>query len=277
MRATCRTTLAILMAAMVFMGPSVLEAQRVEDGIVVLYDFTEGEDSVVHDRGPGDPLDLMIDDFDLDNLVEWIPDGGLAINIGTGPGGGGGARPIQSTEPAMKIFEAIAGPNGSSEYTLEAWVRPEIAYLQSNISRIATYSANGSNRNFTLGTVETGAQYVNRLRTLATGNNGFGGPGQLITTSVRSVRAGQRQHVVFTRDDAGEEILYVDGQLVAGPRIVAEFEGLSNWNKSYPLGLANEITRNRKFNGTPHLEAIHDVGEVGHHVPAVLLSVHQDI
>ncbi len=84
MRATGRTTLARLMAAMVLMGPSVIDAQRVEDGIVVLYDFKEGEDSVVHDRGPGDPLDLMIDDFDLDNLVEWIPDGGLAINIGTG-------------------------------------------------------------------------------------------------------------------------------------------------------------------------------------------------
>ena len=257
MRATGRTTLARLMAAMVLMGPSVIDAQRVEEGIVVLYDFKEGADSVVHDRGPGDPLDLVIDDFDLDNLVEWIPDGGLAINIGTGPGGGGGARPIQSTEPALKIFDAIAGPGGSSEYTLEAWVRSEIPDLQSNISRIATYSSNPSRRNFTLGTVTTGDQYVNRLRTSATGNNGAGGPGQLITSG-RTVRAGQRQHVVFTRDDAGEETLYVDGQIVAGPRIVAEFDGLAIWDPSYFLGLGNELTRNRKFNGTFHLVAIYN-------------------
>ena len=242
---------------MASVAASPVAAQRIEEGIVVLYDFKEGEDTIVHDRGPGEPLDLVIDEFDLDNLVEWLPEGGLAINIGTGPEGAGGALPIQSTEPAMKIFEAIAGPDGSSEYTIEAWVRPEIPDLKSNISRIATYSANPSNRNFTLGTVTTGDQYVNRLRTLDTGNNGSGGPGQLITSG-RSVRAGQRQHVVFTRDDQGEETLFVDGQIVAGPRIVAEFDGLINWDPTYGLGIGNEFTVNRKFNGTFHLLAIYE-------------------
>ncbi len=257
MRAT-GSTLAILAAAQVLVGVSSLDAQRIDEGIVVLYDFKEGDDDlVVEDRGPGEPLDLVIDELDLGNLVEWLPEGGLAINIGTGPQGTGGARPIQSTEPAMKIFEAIAGPDGTGEYTLEAWVRPEIPDLQSNISRIATYSLDPFNRNFTLGTVQTGDQYVNRLRTFTTGINGLDAPGQLVTSG-RTVRAGQRQHVVFTRDDAGEERLYVDGELVAGPRTVSEFDGLINWDPGYALGIGNEFTRDRKFNGTFHFVAIYE-------------------
>ncbi len=98
MKTTLRLAVVILLA-----GGSVAEAQRVEDGIIVLYKFDEGDDTVVGDSGPGEPLDLEIDPNDLDNLVVWLDDGGLAMNLNTGPQGTGGAFPIQSAGPATGI------------------------------------------------------------------------------------------------------------------------------------------------------------------------------
>ncbi len=207
-------------AALCLAMVTVTHAQRVTDGLIVLYEFQEGSGTTVGDSGPGEPLDLEIAPFDLGNKVRWIANGGLSMNLGSGPAGTGGAVPIQSLVPATKIYDAIASPvDGTNELTIEAWVRPELPNLQSNISRIVTMSADPSNRNFTFGTTTTGDQYVNRLRTPGTGNNGTGGPGQL-TTAAGAVQAGKLQHVVFTRDADGEEIIYVDGDLAAGPRIV---------------------------------------------------------
>lgn len=62
-------------------------------------------------------------------------------------------------------------------------------------------------------------------------------------------------HVVYSRDAKGGAALYVDGVRVASGEVTGD---TSNWDASFRLALANELTRDRTWLGTYRRIAIYD-------------------
>ena len=210
-------------------GPAVT---RVTSGIVALYEFEEGSGTTVNDvSGAGAPLNLTVENA---GAVSWVS-GGLSINSST---------IVKSAGAATKIIDAAMG---TSEVTIEAWVKPANTN-QSGPSRIVTLSANPSVRNFTLG--QSGSYYNTRLRSTSTSVNGIPSlstPSGSLTTALT--------HVVFTRDHpSGTTRTYIHGSQVSSGNTPSSF---SNWDQSFKFGLANELTMDRTWLGELHLVAIY--------------------
>ncbi len=205
---------------------------RVIDGLLVFYDFEEGQGTTIHDTGPGvGPLDLTLDN---PNAATWI-DGGLSIDSAT---------IIQSAGPATKIIEAC---KASHAITIEIWIKPANT-SQSGPARIFTLSPSGSQRNFTVG--QSSSLFDFRLRTTATNNNGtpsVASPSGSATTNMT--------HVMYTRDAGGDVRIYIDGVERTAGNVGGD---LSNWDTSHQLALANEQTQNRAWRGELHLAAVYD-------------------
>ena len=206
-------------------------SNRVENGLIVSYDFDEVDGRTVHDRsGVGEALDLIID---RPGSVSW-EDGKLSVVSPT---------KIVSYKSARKIVDALKQSNALS---LEAWVTPATTD-QTGPARIVSLSANPSFRNFTLG--QDTDHFDVRLRTTkkdANGNPSTAAPAKSL--------AAKLTHIVFTRDAAGSAVITVDGQ----PVVTAAVGGdLTNWDASHRMTLANEVTGDRPWLGTLHLVAIY--------------------
>ncbi len=232
-------------------------AQRVSDGLVDLFSFSEQQGSYIHDvSGSGFPTLLTIHDT---TAVNWLPEGGLQVN-----------EPvlIHSSLPAQDF---ISNALASEALSLEAWVTPANT-TQDGPARILSISEGTSSRNAMLAQDED--RYVARLRTTETDNNGMPN----IQAPAGSVNT-ELQHLVFTRDASGNTAFYVNGELVSeGQRS----GGFDNWNNGYSLMLANESGANRPWLGTYHLVAtyakalsaqeVQDNYNAGHQVSAPDIS-----
>ena len=206
---------------------------RVTAGLVVYYPFTEGSGTTITDvSGVGVPLDLIVQD---ETAIRWIAGGGLVVNAST---------VIDSAGAATKLIDAAKASNA---ITLEAWVTPANT-SQAGPARIVTLSANPSTRNFTLG--QASAAYEVRLRTTSTSGNGI----PSLSTPGGALSA-ELSHVVYTRDASGVARIYVNGIEQASGTVGGDF---ANWDGSYRLALANELTGDRLWLGEFHLVAIFD-------------------
>ncbi len=190
---------------------------REASGLVVLYTFDEGSGTTVTDSsGSGTPLNLTI----LDGPATTWSGGKLSVDSST---------LISTGVPATKIHDGVTA---SSEITIEAWVRTS-SVSQTGPARMVTLSENSASRNFTV--AQQADEFEVRLRTTATNNNGD----NPTTTTNGSDVAAAVQHVVYTRDSAGNTRIYVDGVEVQSNTVLGD---LSNWDPTYEFGLANEIS-----------------------------------
>jgi len=69
-----------------------------------------------------------------------------------------------------------------------------------------------------------------------------------------SVRS-ELMHVVYTRDKAGKAKIYLDGRKQAETTVAGD---TSNWDSSWRLALANELTKDRPWLGEFHQVSIYD-------------------
>ncbi|MEN8006515.1 MAG: FG-GAP-like repeat-containing protein, partial [Candidatus Krumholzibacteriota bacterium] len=212
---------------------------RTNEGVVALYEFDEGEGSVVHDRsGVEPPLDLTIADS---NSVVWS-DGRLDVVAET---------IIQSAGAAGKINSDC---RSAGEITIETWLTFTDLSLNGP-ARIVTVSGDQYTRNFTLGQGvygQAGDQIDARLTLSTTSTNG-----QPSLASGAGTLAADLTHVAYTRDSGGTARIFIDGQLVNETLL----EGvMSNWVTTYPLALANEVGSpgGRFWLGGFHLVAVYD-------------------
>ncbi len=114
---------------------SAANADRVTDGLVVLYTLEEGSGGTVHDvSGVTPALDII---NNTPTATTWIT-GGVRVNTTT---------VFASPGAASKIISRCMTTN---QITVEAWVRPA-NLTQAGPARILTLSLDGSYRNFTLG------------------------------------------------------------------------------------------------------------------------------
>ena len=212
----------------VFTGPDPL----------VHYEFEEGSGTTVSDSGLGAPLDLVIADA---ANVTWIPGGGLTVDAVT---------TISSAGGAAKVVDAV---KASGEFTVEAWVRSELAD-QEGPARLVSNSPDPFTRNFMLGQGGYGKLpndvYSLRSRT----QTSTSGTPELFTAT-GNAQLGKLTHVVASRDSAGNRTIYVDGVAVGSDVLTG---GVANWDAGFPLTLANIPTGNRGWIGTFCEVAIYD-------------------
>ena len=207
------------------------QTNRVNNGLQAFYDFAESSGSVVQDRsGVGEPANLRIVDLKSVRRSEGI----LEVTS---------KATIRSEKPVGKLLDSV---RRSGEITVEAWIQPA-DNRQSGPARIVTLSKNSNERNFTLG--QDGDKLEFRLRTTGTSTNGIpaiASPGKTLGTKLA--------HVVYTHDRTGQTRIFVDGKSVVEQKV----NGLpSNWDGSFELALANELSGDRPWQGTYHLVAIY--------------------
>lgn len=206
---------------------------RVDDGLLVLYQFTEGSGTTITDvSGYGSPENLTIEDADH---VTWLSGGGLIVQSST---------IIKSAGAATKIIDAVTATN---EITMEVWVQPANT-TQYGPARIMTISEDAGDRNATLG--QDYDKIVVRLRTEDVDNNGIPD-----TETSNNILSTSLLHIVYTRNASGQEYIYLNGVQVDSDTRTGSF---SNWDDNYHLALANELINDRAWLGTFYMAAIYD-------------------
>jgi VanZ family protein len=165
--------------------------RRAREGLVAFYAFDEGSGHTVHDTAAfGPPLDLT---FSPAGHVRWLQDAnGIEI-----------LKPsiISSQGPAQKLYTALRATNALS---IEAWINPASA-RQSGPARIAAFSRDKNNSNFSLG--QHGADMVFGVRTPLSAR--FGSRVSLLTKD--GFLTPGLFHLVATYVE-GRERLYVNGR-----------------------------------------------------------------
>ncbi len=212
-------------------GPATVQLYRTTRGLQVLYDFASVSGPLVKDRsGNGKPINLQI--RNLQAVRRSV--GSLEVR-----------RPtvIQSDKSVGDLTTMM---RRSGAITLEAWVTPANT-KQEGPARILTYSKDSSNRNFTLG--QEGTQVDVRLRTTKTSKNAL----PSLASPARSLLA-KLTHVVYTRDRGGKATMFLNGKVVSEQKIGGE---LTNWDDTFRLALADEVSGARPWLGTYHLVAIY--------------------
>lgn len=170
-----------------------------------------------------------------ENGARWLEDSN-GVDIG---------EPGQILSPAGTPLRDLLASGGG--FTLEAWVATADPQ-QSGPARIVSHSRNPSRRNFTLG--QEGKNLIMRLRTTGTDLNGT--IPHLVVKEV--FQSTEPRHIVATYD-FNEEVIYVDGEeQIRSQGVKGTF---SNWDRSYPLVLANEATGDRPWLGRIFLVALY--------------------
>ncbi|MBI2565697.1 MAG: LamG domain-containing protein [Candidatus Schekmanbacteria bacterium] len=205
--------------------------QRVTEGLVALYTFTEGGGALVHDvANVGPPIDLSISN--PANVI-WLFPQGLLIKAPV---------LIASPGPATGI---TAQCTATSAITVEVWVLPDDD--QTGPARIVSLSQDPYLRNFTL--AQEGSAYDFRLRTTETSENGF----PSLASPNGAVLDGFA-HLVYRRDTEGIAVFFQNSIPISAG--VAD-GNLSNWSGSFRMALGNELTGDRPWQGWLLLVAIY--------------------
>ncbi len=229
----------------------ITDDDRVTAGLLALYLFNEGSGNTVSDvSNVLPPLNLQISH---PWRTEWQT-GYLTVEQKT---------VIRSAGPATKI---ILGAMTANALTVEAWVRPNCEDEDDDspangldcddddcddggLARIVSNAQKQTmnRRNFSLETKE--GSYIGRMRTTVTDNQV-----RPNATSSEGLITGELTHLVYTRSPEGVARLYVDGVSV---RTVDVAGTLLNWDLTYPLSIANEVSMNRPWYGDLHLVALY--------------------
>ncbi|MEM7193863.1 MAG: PQQ-dependent sugar dehydrogenase [Pseudomonadota bacterium] len=216
---------------------SAVRAPRASVQPIAQYTFDEGSGSTVNDSsGIGDPITLTIQNT---NNATWLSDG-LSIT---------GNNRISGPDAGNKLYSTCTNTNETpNELTIEVWIEPA-NISQSGPARIASFSRDLTNRNFTLG--QEGDRYDTRLRTTTTDLNGV----PSLTVPAATVNT-NLSHVVYTRNSSGNAQIFLNRVLQSSGSVSGVF---SNWNSGadYQITLANELTDDRTWLGNLYFVAFY--------------------
>ena len=99
-------------------------SKRVNTDLIALYTFKEGAGTVVHDvSGVAPAMDLTV------SGTEWVAQQGLKNVTG---------KAEATVETSKKLFDKIAAPGTTKEYSIEAWIVPDNT-TQAGPARIVTW------------------------------------------------------------------------------------------------------------------------------------------
>jgi hypothetical protein len=220
---------------------SYAETKRVKDNLIAYYNFSYDPGNYIHDlSGYGEPLNLKINQ---PSAVSWNVKKKLEIISNV---------EIVSTLPAKKITDAI---KNTGELTFECWIKPnEPNYI--NTSRILSMGIDNSEIGFVLDqkydiSAEAKAiKYSVRLQTESTNEAGYPE-----LTDDKDITYINLQHIAYTRNNKGEEILYVNGKkAMEGYRP----SGLNSWSDNFYLRFGNEKGLNQAWQGILYSVALYN-------------------
>jgi hypothetical protein len=207
---------------------------RYEGAQIGLWEFKTGSGTTAFDTSGVEPaINLQ-----LLGEVEWFGGWGITINDGRAQG---------DTTASKKLHDLI---KATGEYSIEAWVAPN--NVAQEMSRIVTYSAGDTARNFTL--EQNLYDYDFRHRSVTTGLNG---DPALSTPDADEVLQATLQHVVATYGPVEGRKIYVNGNLVTQADPVAT-GSLVDWQDTFAFVLGNEASGGGLWQGTLRLVAIHN-------------------
>jgi hypothetical protein len=207
---------------------------RFENNVIALYEFKTGQGSIAYDTSGVEPaLNL-----NLSGNVSWV--GGYGIEIVDGKAQG-------STAASKKLHDLITS---TGEYSIEAWVVP--ANVTQEDSRIVSYSAGTTARNFTLGQTQYNYDFMHR----SSSTDADGQPALSTADADEDLQA-TLQHVVVTYDPANGRRTYVNGVFTDDLDPV-QGGTLAAWDDSFALVLGNEVSGDRLWQGKLRLVAIHN-------------------
>ena len=220
---------------------------RFEDAQIALWEFKTGTGLVAYDTSGVDPAI----DLNFSGDVSWY--GGWGITIGNNPAQGPG-KAQGSTTASKKLADVL---KVSGEFSIEAWVVP--ANVTQEMSKIVTYSAGQTTRNFTL--QQTLYNYDFQLRHDAKDANdvplmSLNGEPALSTPDADEVLQATLQHVVATYNPIDGRRIFVNGELVTAVDPVPGGT-LIDWQDTFAFVLGNEASGDGLFEGTFRLAAIH--------------------
>jgi hypothetical protein len=207
---------------------------RYEANQIALWEFKTGSGTTAFDTSGVDPAINLT----LSGEVEWV--GGWGINIKTGKAQG-------STSDSKKLHDMI---KASGEYSIEAWVVP--GNVAQEESRIVSYSAGTTARNFHLGQTLYAYDFYNR----SSETDGNGEPFMQTDADDEDLQA-TLQHVVATYDPINGRRIYVNGVFTDDADPVAGGT-LNDWDDTFAFVLGNEVSGDRQFVGVFRQVAIHN-------------------
>jgi len=207
---------------------------RYEGSQVGLWEFKTGSGTTAFDTSGVEPainLQLFGD-------VQWFGGWGITINDGRAQG---------DTTSSKKLHDLI---KATGEYSVEAWAVPN--NVSQEMSRIVTYSAGDTARNFSL--EQNLYDYVYRHRSVTTGLNGTPA---LSTPAADEVLQATLQHVVATYGPVEGRKIYVNGSLVSQTDPIAT-GSLVDWQDTFAFVLGNEASGGGLWQGTLRMVAVHN-------------------
>jgi hypothetical protein len=222
----------------------------VTDGLVALYEFTEGSGSDVKDSsGQAPAADLKI----LDAAgVEWLPTGALRFK----PFKTNVVSPDPVDDVSNPVLRIINACNQSNAFSIEAWVVP--SNITASDDRIISFEANLSDRNFIL--IQRNSPEDRFGLFTAVKNAGNGQLQFSFDANAKSILVSQLQHVVATFSLAGQEALfYVDNKKQDSKQIPKTIASLS-WLSQRKITLGNSNAQSGAsyaWQGDMHLAAIY--------------------
>lgn len=209
---------------------------RYENAQVALWEFKTGSGTTAFDTSGVEPAINLT----MSGDTSWF--GGWGITIG--PGGG---KAQGSTSASKKLHDLI---KATGEYSIEAWVVP--ANVAQEMSRIVTYSAGDTARNFTLQQTLYNYDFLHR-----SSETSLNGDPQLSTPDADEVLQATLQHVVATNSPVDGRRIYVNGVLATQDDPVAP-GSLVDWQDTFAFVLGNEASNSGLWQGTFRLVAIHN-------------------
>lgn len=220
---------------------SLAETARFKEGLIAYYNFSLNSDTIVHDlSGFGNPVNLHISDT---SHINWNRNNQMELLDNT---------VISSIKPALKIVNACKETN---EITLDCWIKPSSDALFTNAT-ILSLSQNPDNIGISLMqsdfalTDNTSYRYLLGLSTKSTESNGK----PFLETVKEEVKT--LHHIAYTRNNLGEEKLFLNGNLVANS---IKPLGFDNWKSDFYLYLGNESSLKSPWKGVYYLLAIYNV------------------
>lgn len=215
---------------------------RVEGNQIALWEFSEGSGNKALDTSG----QLPAMDLDFTGDVSWILGNGIDFK------NGGYAK--ATTASSKKLADRIRLTNS---FTIEAWVIP--SNVTQEDARIISYTANDTQRNFSMSQTLYNYEFLNRAGDIAPIGSRTEGRPSLMTADADEDLQASLQHVAMTFDPVNGRSIFVNGVFTDDADMAPDIGGnLSEWDDGYTFILGNEAGGGSAWSGTVRMVAIHD-------------------
>jgi chitodextrinase len=210
---------------------------RVESNLELLYDFSEGSGTVVHDLTENDAkLNLVINK--QATTTEWLEGQGLRVLNPT---------VIKADRMPEELLNKLAQTN---ELTVEAWIK-QAKIDQNGPASILSLSSEKDVLGVDLSHDGNVASYDYAARLHTSGTEADGAP---VLGSTFDFTSKSLHHIVYTRDNTGLEKLYVNA---SDPSAGSRPGDFSSWSSGYTFALGNDPGETSPWTGTYFMVAVY--------------------